>query len=84
MLGIRGAAAIADDQQLVAVPERRNDRIGDLSRSRQHRGILRRALERRERQFEMAGDNVLVQDAPSGFVFVSLGNDRLAMAQVSV
>jgi hypothetical protein len=43
----------------VAVPERRNDRVGDFSRAREHGRVPGRALERRERLLQMGCDQVL-------------------------
>ena len=49
MLGVGGAAAIADDQELVGRAQRRDDDSRDLARGGEHRRILRRALKGGER-----------------------------------
>ena len=59
MLGVGGAAAIADDQKLVAGAQRRDDGVGDLARGGEQRRILRRALERCERSLKMGCDRIV-------------------------
>ena len=54
MLGVAGAAAIADDQKLVAGAQRRNDRGRNGARGGQQRRIAIGALERGERCFRWA------------------------------
>src|SRR6185437_1639929 len=58
VLCVAGAAAVADEQELVAGAKRRNRDVGDCPRGREHRGIPRRALERSERLLEMNADEV--------------------------
>ena len=66
VLGVARAAAIADDQKLVAAMQRRDDRGRDLLRAGKHRGVAVGAFERFERLLQMGCDRVLVQNAPSG------------------
>ena len=50
MLGVGGAAAIADDQELVACAQRADDDFSDFPRGREQACVLRRALKRCERK----------------------------------
>src|SRR5260370_24118200 len=72
MLGVGGAAAIADDQELVACSQRRDHRRRDSARGGEQRRIVVRTLEGGERKFQMSSDRILAQDAPSGLQFSSL------------
>ena len=58
MLGVGGAAAIADDQQLVASAKRADDDFGDFPSRREQARILRRALKRCARKLQMGSDRV--------------------------
>ena len=58
VLGVGGAAAIADDQQLVAGTQRRDDRRRDFTRDIEQRCVARRALQCCERYFEMSCDGL--------------------------
>jgi hypothetical protein len=67
VLGVGGAAAIADDQELVAGAKCGDDDGRDRARGGEQRRILRRAREAGERLLEMRGDRIsgfFVQDAP--------------------
>ena len=66
MLGVGGAAAIADDQEFSVRAQRRNDDFRDLARGGEQRRVLRRTLEGGERKLQMGSDQVLAQNAPSG------------------
>ena len=58
MLGVGGAAAIADDQELVAGAQRRDDDGCDLARGGEQCRILRRSREAGERLLKMRGDRI--------------------------
>ena len=64
MLRVRGASAVADQKHLMPGTERADDRECNLTRHREQRGILRRALKRSERLLKMDRDLVVAQDAP--------------------
>jgi hypothetical protein len=53
MLRIRGTSAIADDQQLLAVLQCRDDRFGDRVRGLKQSRVVRRMRKCGDRSFKM-------------------------------
>src|SRR5580700_2314061 len=84
MLGVGGAAAVADDQEPITCAQRRDDGFSDFACGSKQRRVLRRQLKGGERKPQMGADRVfrfLAQNVPSGLQVLVFGNDSAEPAQ---